>query len=94
MITPDRTNVQDAIDGEDEVIKTIRLYGFDDAEVTNLIILAIGLRDGQYEAIGEINGGQCFINNKLEILGGANYSPRHKKFSQALITYARVNLGI
>lgn len=95
MITPDRQTVQESLTPSTASGATVvfEMYGYDTQKATDLIVNAISLDDGQFDSIGIINGGECFINNRLEIVGGANFSPRHKKLSTTLINYAQNNLG-
>jgi hypothetical protein len=97
MITPDRQRVQDALQpaGQTQSVEALVFgqYGLSEQAATDLIVEAYGLSEGSMAHIGPVNGVDCYINGRMDILGGANRSPRHKRLTIALISYAKNNLG-
>jgi hypothetical protein len=77
----------------DETLETLSLYGYDEKAATDLIVKAAALADDQTESIGVVNGAECYINSRMEILGGRNMSQRHRRLASALHTYATTVLG-
>lgn len=95
MTSDDRTDVSAALANQmlDPTLETLQQYGYDEKAATDLVVKAAALLDGQTESIGVINGAECYINSHMEILGGRNLSPRHRRLAAALHTYATTVLG-
>lgn len=95
MTSDERNAVAAALGNQmlDPTLETLQQYGYDEKAATDLVVKAAALSDGEIDSIGVVNGAECYINSRMEILGGRNLSPRHRRLAEALHTYATTVLG-